>query len=91
MTKEVIEIELDSREARLVLKYGYPFPEQEKLFEAVKNKSGYHKIKIDKYWLELIVGDLCRSIREVKSDALQEELDALCGHLDIAIKSDWLI
>ena len=86
MSNETVEIEISGREAKLILKYGYPFPEQEVLFERVSGKAGWHTISIDKYWLELIVGDLCRSIKEVKSYPLIEELDALCDSLEGSLK-----
>ncbi|WP_152659009.1 hypothetical protein [Arsukibacterium sp. MJ3] len=83
---ENIEVEITGREAKLILKYGYPFPDQEKIFLPISGKSGLHLLHIDKYWLENIVGDLCRSIREVKSESLQEELDSLCDNLESSIK-----
>ena len=81
-----VEIEITGREAKLILKYGYPFEEQAEIFKPISGKSEYHVVKINKYWLELILGDLCRSIREVKSLSLQEELDCLCDNLEFAIK-----
>ncbi|MER2490740.1 hypothetical protein [Catenovulum sediminis] len=81
-----IEIEITGREAKLILKYGYPFPDQEEIFLPISGKRGFHIVHIEKYWLEIILGDLCRSIREVKSESLQEELDALCNSLEVFIK-----
>jgi hypothetical protein len=82
---ENIEIEITGREAKLILKYGYPFPDQKPLFEAIAGKQGFHLVNIDQYWLEHIIGDLARSIKETRSEALQEELDALCDSLELAI------
>lgn len=67
MSNEMISIEISGREAKLILKYGYPFPDQEELFEACAGKAGYHTIDIDKYWLELIIGDLSRSLKDIRS------------------------
>ena len=80
-----VEIEITGREASLILKYGYPFPDQAAYFERVAGKKGYHQVTIGKFWLETIVGDLCRSLKEVRSSALQEELDSVCDSLEIAM------
>ena len=82
-----IEVEITGREASLILKYGYPFPEQATTFEKVAGKKGYHRVTVGKFWLEIIVGDLCRSIKEVRSLPLQEELDALCDSLEISMSN----
>lgn len=83
---ENIEIEITGREAKLILKYGYPFPDQKEIFLPISGKDGFHVVNIDKYWLEIIIGDLCRSLRDVKSESLQEDLDSLCNNLEFAIK-----
>ena len=90
MAEESIEIEINQRVAKLILKYGYPFPEQKKLFEAVKNKPGWHSINIDKYWLEIIIGNLCISLKEIRSRTLLEEVNELCDELEMAIKGSWV-
>ena len=87
MAGDNVEIWISAREAELILKYGYPFPEQEELFRPLSKKKSLQKISIGKFWLEVIIGDLCRSIREVKNYSLQEELDALCDSLEVAVKS----
>jgi len=80
-----VEVEVTGREASLILKYGYPFPDEAIAFEKVAGKKGYHRVTIEECWLKLIVGDLSRSIKEVRSFPLQEELDALCVTLENAI------
>jgi hypothetical protein len=87
MAEDDVQIRISGREVKLILKYGYPFPEQAELLKPLSDKKGLHEISIGQYWLELIIGDLCRSIREVENYSLQEELDALCDSLEIAIKS----
>jgi hypothetical protein len=42
-------------------------------------------VRIDAYWVEMMLGDLCRSLREQSSRALVEELDALCDELERAL------
>jgi len=85
MSKDPINIEISGREAKLVLKYGYPLPEQAKLFKPFAGKASYHTLDVDQYWLEMIIGDLSRSMREVKSHSLIDELDELSSVLESAI------
>lgn len=80
-----IEVEVTGREASLILKYGYPFPDQATAFEKVAGKKGYHWVKVEEFWLEIIVGDLCRSMKELRSLALLEELEAICFSLETAM------
>lgn len=82
---ESIEIEITGREAGLILRYGYPFPEEAAYFEKVAGMSGYHQVTIERFWLETIIGDLCRSVKKVRSIPLQEELNSLCDSLEIAM------
>jgi hypothetical protein len=81
-----VEIEITQSETKLILKYGYPFPDQQLLFEEAAKRKGYSLVEIERFWLETILGDLCRSMREIKSYPLLEELDALCDSLEHAIK-----
>jgi hypothetical protein len=78
-------LELSSREVHLLLKYGYPFPEAEQPLRENRAVKGIHHVRIDAYWLEMLLGDLCRSLREQSSRALVEELDALCDELERAL------
>lgn len=85
MARNDVEIESSGREATLILQYGYPFPDQVPAFEAVAETAGFHRVVIDRFWLEALVGDLSRSTREVRNPALQEELDSLCVTLEGAM------
>lgn len=81
-----VEIEISGREAGLILRYGYPFPDQVPAFEAIAGEAGLHRLMIERFWLEMLVGDLSRSTQEVGSTALQEELDSLCVTLETAMR-----
>mgnify|MGYP007011840777 CR=1 FL=1 len=81
-----VEVEISGREASLILRYGYPFPDQATAFEAVAGKAGFHRLMIERFWLEALVGDLSRSIKEVRGAAFQEELDSLCDTLETAMR-----
>jgi hypothetical protein len=78
-------LELSSREVHLLLKYGYPLPEAERPLRESRAAKGIHRVRIDAYWLEMMLGDLCRSTREQSSRGLVEELDALCDELERAL------
>jgi len=78
-------LELSSRDVHLLLKYGYPFPEAEQPLRESRAVKGIHHVRIDAYWLEMMLGDLCRSVREQSNPALVEELDALCDELERAL------
>lgn len=86
MGKNVVEVEVTGREASLILKYSYPFPDQTAQFESIAGKKGIYRVKIEQYYLELIIGDLSRSIREIRSAQLQEELDGICNIFELALR-----
>lgn len=80
-------VEITPRELRLLLKYGYPFPEQEEALRSSRAVAGYHRVRIDAYWIDLMIGDLVRSAKEIRSRVLLEELDALCCALETALNN----
>lgn len=85
MAKEVCKLELTPRELALILKYGYPFPEHADRLRASKLEAGWHVVRIDAYWIEMWIADLVRSAKEIESQALLDELDALCDVLENAM------
>jgi hypothetical protein len=78
-------IELTSRELHLLLEYGYPFEEQEQVLRASKAVRGYHRVRLDPFWIEMLLGDVIRSAREITNRRLLDELDGLCGALEWAL------
>ena len=80
-------LELTSREVSLLLKYGYPFPADEQKLRDSRAVKGYHRVFIGAYWIELMLADLCRSARDIRSRSLLDELDALCSMLEYALSS----
>ena len=86
MPGDDVRISISGREAKLILEYGYPFPEQVELLKPLSCQRGMEEVSIDRYWLELIIGDLSRSIKETEDFHLQEELDSLCGSLESTIQ-----
>jgi hypothetical protein len=78
-------VELSSREVQLLLKYGYPWRDVEEKLRASRAVGGIHRVRIDAYWIEMMIADVIRSARAIRSDALLEELDALCYALEHAL------
>jgi hypothetical protein len=69
-------LEITPRERDLLLKYGYPFADEEQKLRDSKAVKGFHRVRIGAYWIELMVADLIRSAREIRNGALLDELDA---------------
>jgi hypothetical protein len=86
-------VELTPRELELLLNYGYPFAEQEQVLRESKAVKGVHRVRIGAYWIELMIGDLVRSAKEIpkqwQNSALLEELDAVCSALECALADDY--
>ncbi|MGH7105289.1 MAG: hypothetical protein ACREFT_02130 [Acetobacteraceae bacterium] len=78
-------VELTPREMRLLVKYGYPWPEDEEKLRASRAVEGVHRVRINAYWIKMMIADLSRSARTIRSEALLEELDALCCALEHAL------
>jgi hypothetical protein len=79
-------VELTKRELTLLLKYGYPWPDEAEKLRASRAVKGYHRVPIDAYWIEMMLADVVRSAKEISSTSLLEELDALCSVLDCALE-----
>ena len=85
--RDLRTVELTSREVSLLLKYGYPFPDEEQKLRSSKAVEGIHRVRLGAYWIELMLGDLARSEREIRSRRLLDELDELYSVLESALNS----
>ncbi len=85
MTTSVKEVEITGREAYLILEYGYPFGDEENQLQKISQVKGWHKFQADEFYIEHIIADLCRSMREVKGEQLIEEIDHLCNTLESSL------
>jgi len=83
--KDLRTVELTTREVSLLLEYGYPFPDEEQKLRASKAVKGIHRVRLGAYWIELMLGDLARSEREIRSRRLLDELDELYSVLESAL------
>jgi hypothetical protein len=80
-------VELTTREVGLLLEYGYPFPDEEQKLRASKAVEGIHRVRLGSYWIELMLGDLVRSAKEIRSRRLLDELDELYSVLESSLNS----
>ena len=79
-----IEIQLWPQERALLLKYGYPFEPVEKQLEALATSPHIEIIKVDRFYLQKLIGDLCYSINKKTSGHIQRDLLELCDRLEYA-------
>jgi len=84
----IVTVELSQREVKLLLRYGYPFEEAKEQLEAFKDRKGTHRLKIDTFYLSMTIADLVRSAKTIRSDAVLEEIDALCSVLESAEQNE---
>ncbi len=80
------KIQLTLAERELILKYGYPFDRLEK---ALRRHSGSEAIKrtaMSAYELQLLIGELSRSINHSKLGADETAVFDLCDRLEYAAR-----
>lgn len=79
-----MKVQLLPEERELILKYGYPF---ERLAKALRRWSGSDAIKrisISDYELEMLIGELSRSINHGEAGGDEDLLIELCERLEYA-------
>ena len=64
--RDLRTLELTTREVKLLLKYGYPFEDEQKTLRASRAVKGYHRVQIGAYWIEMMIADLIRSAKECR-------------------------
>ena len=84
MAKETINIQLTPEERSLLLRYGYPFEQIEQALNACESSREIEIVPMDRFELERLIGDMCRSINQMKSGATQDQLLDLCDRLEAA-------
>jgi hypothetical protein len=83
--RDLRTLELTTREVKLLLKYGYPFEDEQKTLRTSRAVKGYHRVQIGAYWIEMMIADLIRSAKELRTPSLLDEIDALCDVLENAL------
>lgn len=86
MDREVIDVELTSQERKLILKYGYPFPQIENALRACKARD-IAIVPFDVHEFERLIGDLCASINDMRPCGLRTDLYDLCDRLEFALRT----
>ena len=84
MARKTIDIQLTPEERSLLLRYGYPFEQIEQALKACKSSREIEIVPMDRFELERLIGDMCRSINQMKSGATQNHLLDLCDRLEAA-------
>ena len=84
MARETIDIQLTAEERTLLLRYGYPFARIEQALKACESSRDIEIVPMDRFELERLIGDMCRSINKMKSGATQNQLLDLCDRLEAA-------
>ena len=68
----------------LLMRYGYPFECLEQALKACESSRDIEIVPMDSYELEHLIGDVCRSINQMKSGATQNQLLDLSDRLEAA-------
>lgn len=84
MAREKIDIQLTPEERALLLRYGYPFAQIEQALKACESSREIEIVPMDRFELGQLIGDVCRSINQMKSRATQNQLLDLCDRLEAA-------
>ena len=78
MARETIKIQLTPEERSLLMRYGYPFERIEQALRACESSCDIEVVPMDRFELERLIGDVCRSINQVKSGATQDQWRSAC-------------
>jgi len=84
MQREVIEVELSPEERSLILRYGYPFDRIKQALTACHKSCSIEIVPLDKFELERLIGDLSKSVNDMASGSVQNDLCDLCERLEAA-------
>jgi hypothetical protein len=84
MSRDVIEMQLTPAERSLLLRYGYPFAQIERVLKACSASKSIEVVPMERFELERLIGDLCYSINRQKPGPLQDQLLDLCDRLEAA-------
>ena len=84
MDRAVVDIPPTPRERSLILRYGDPCARLEQALKAVANSRAIEIVPVDRFELERLIGDLCRSINDTRGGTLQDQLLDLRDRLKAA-------
>lgn len=78
-----LKIRLPEYARSLVLEYGYPFEELQTQLEALAGIDELRTVTIDEFYLNLLLGDLFRSMKQTEDEALFDLLDELYTEIEM--------
>ncbi len=84
MARQRIAIQLTPKERTLLLRYGYPFEGIEQALKACESSRKIEIISVDRFELDHLIADLCRSIKQLKLGRTLDQLMELCDRLEAA-------
>jgi hypothetical protein len=84
MHRETIDIQLTAEERALILRYGYPFARILAALQVCATSKWIETVPMDVFELRQLIGDLCRSINDMKRSKVQDKLLDLCDRLEAA-------
>jgi hypothetical protein len=77
-----VKVQLLRVERDLILKYGYPFERLEQALKRWPSNADIRRVSITDYELELLIGELSRSINHRQAGKEEDELIDLCDRLE---------
>jgi len=85
-TPNQVALTLSRYDRELILRHGFPFPSIKAAIMAVPDSTDVAVVACDPSYVELLLGDLARSINDCTDDDLQEQLNELfeCIECDAA-------
>lgn len=82
-----VKLQLSREDRELIRDHGYPFPSIESAIAAVPDCEDVAEVVCDRYYVELLLGDLARSINESTDRDLQEQLNDLYEYIESEMES----
>ena len=80
-------IELTYIDRDLILKYGYPFERLEKALKRWPAQQSIRTVRMSVSELEMLIGELCRSINREQTGSDEDAVLDLCDRLEYAEKT----
>ncbi|WP_397570289.1 hypothetical protein [Schlesneria sp. T3-172] len=84
MKPKTIDIELTPSERKLLMRHGYPFEGIAKALQRVESSRNIELIPMSPFELEMLIGDVCRSINRMRIGRTMDQLMELCDRLEVA-------
>ena len=76
------KLQLLREERDLILKHGYPFEPLAKALQRWPANAVYKRILISDFDLNMLIGELCRTINHAEAGEDEDELIELCDRLE---------